>query len=74
MHQSQYETIVKCIQYGAPALANDLIVSFNNTIQLANERASEMQEEQRRKTEEAMKKQQEENAKKDSQDSKVFKK
>lgn len=32
MTQFEYDTIVKCIQSGAPAIAGQLITSFNNIL------------------------------------------
>lgn len=32
MNQDQYLMIVKCIQYGAPVVADDLIMSLNTVI------------------------------------------
>ena len=37
MTQSNYEIIIACIQHGAPALAGQLIQSFNNVIEKANQ-------------------------------------
>lgn len=73
MTQSNYENIIACIKHGAPAMANELIVALNETIQLATERIAEMKEEERRRTEAEMKRQAEEQAKKDSTQSKVTK-
>lgn len=57
MKQSNYETIVKCIQHGAPAIANELIGDLNNTVELANNQVIYLREQQ-------LKAQQEENVKK----------
>lgn len=46
--QTQYEIIIECIKTGAPAIANELISSYNKTVQLANEQIS-YQEEMRQK-------------------------
>lgn len=37
MKQNQYEAIITCIQYGAPALAEELINSFVQVVQNSNE-------------------------------------
>ena len=37
MKQNQYEAIITCIQYGAPALSQDLINSFVQVVQNSNE-------------------------------------
>lgn len=74
MKQSEYENILACINYGVPALANNLIKAFNETISLANERITEKQEEERRKTEAELKRQQDEKIKKESNESNVTKK
>lgn len=47
MRQSDYETIIQCIQHGAPAIANTLVNSFNETISLANDRMTYLQEQER---------------------------
>lgn len=44
MQQHQYETIIKCINFGSPATANELIIAFNNVVKLANERTAQMQD------------------------------
>lgn len=36
MKQQEYETIVACIQYGAPALSAQLITNLNKTIENSN--------------------------------------
>ncbi len=74
MRQSHYEEIINCIKFGAPALANELIVDLNDTVNLANQKITENQEAERRKTEEQLKKAQEEKAKKADVESKVTKK
>lgn len=45
MKQETYEAILKCISFGAPAMAERLIGEFNNMIALANERIVEKQRE-----------------------------
>lgn len=42
MQQHQYDSIVACIKYGAPALADSLIIALNKTVKLANERTEEL--------------------------------
>ncbi len=44
MKQSNYDAIIKCIQHGAPAMADELITDLNQTVQLSNERIVEMQQ------------------------------
>ena len=73
MKQNQYEAILQCIKYGAPALANDLITAFQLMLQLANDQITAIQEKERLETEAELKKLQEEKAKQDSQNSKVVK-
>lgn len=46
MDQYSYETILACIQTGAPAIASQLTAAFNNVINLANERIQQKQIEQ----------------------------
>jgi len=36
MQQKDYDAIATCIQYGAPALAPELLLSFNSTIENSN--------------------------------------
>ena len=36
MRQQEYETIVACIQFGAPALSTPLITSLNKAIENSN--------------------------------------
>jgi len=36
MKQQDYETIVSCVQYGAPALSTVLVNSLNKTIENSN--------------------------------------
>lgn len=36
MNHKDYETIIACIQYGAPALYNQLITSLNKVIENSN--------------------------------------
>ena len=43
MQQHQYETIVKCINFGSPATANELITALNGIVQLANERSAQIE-------------------------------
>ena len=35
MNQVEYEQIIECIRFGAPAYANKLIAAFNSVVQLA---------------------------------------
>ena len=42
MNQEQYDNILKCIEFGMPARANELIKAFNITATLANERLEEL--------------------------------
>ena len=42
MNQEQYDNILKCIAFGMPARANELIKAFNITATLANERLEEL--------------------------------
>ena len=51
MKQNQYEEIITCIQFGAPALSQELINAFVQVVQNSNEYISEKQ----RKAEEANK-------------------
>lgn len=37
MKQSTYEAIIKCIKYGAAALADDIINEFNNVVANSND-------------------------------------
>jgi uncharacterized protein YPO0396 len=37
MQQHQYEAIIKCINFGSPATANELIAAFNNIVKTAND-------------------------------------
>ena len=37
MRQQDYETIIACIQHGAPAMAQQLISALNNVVESANE-------------------------------------
>lgn len=46
MRQANYETIIRCIQYGAPAIAEQLITDLNNTCELANKQLTQMQAEE----------------------------
>lgn len=43
MQQHQYETIVKCINFGSPATADELITALNGIVQLANERSAQIE-------------------------------
>lgn len=47
MQQHQYETIVKCINFGSPATANELITALNGIVQLANERSAQIEAEKK---------------------------
>lgn len=47
MRQANYETIIQCINHGAPAIANILIADFNDTVNLANDRITYLQEQER---------------------------
>ena len=47
MKQSNYETICKCIEHGAPAIAGQLLNDLNQTVELANKQITYMQERQR---------------------------
>lgn len=51
MRQDDYDVIMSCIQYGAPALAPKLAQSFNNVV----EKANQLTELQRLETERARK-------------------
>lgn len=73
MRQYDYDTIITDIKFGTPALADELIKSFNETIVLANERLAAIDTEKRKKAEEELKRQQEEKAKQESKNSKVTK-
>lgn len=46
MDQYSYETILACINKGAPAIAGKLIDAFNYVMNLANERTQQIQAEQ----------------------------
>lgn len=46
MDQYSYETILACINTGAPAIAPQLISAFNLVIKRANERTEQLQAEQ----------------------------
>ena len=37
MKQNQYEAIITCIQYGAPALSQELVNAFVSVVQNSNE-------------------------------------
>lgn len=37
MRQNAYETIIQCVQFGAPAIAEHLIRELNEDVALANE-------------------------------------
>lgn len=37
MKQNQYEAIITCIQYGAPALSQELVNAFVQVVQNSNE-------------------------------------
>ena len=37
MRQQDYETIIACIQHGAPAMAQQLIGALNNAVESVNE-------------------------------------
>lgn len=67
MKQSHYEAIIHCIQYGAPALSQDLISSFVQVVQNSNEyiTAQQKAQEQARKAKEVEAKEQ---AKKEAND------
>lgn len=41
MKQAQYEAIINCIQFGAPALAQELVTAFNTVMQNSNEYVTE---------------------------------
>ena len=45
MQQHQYETIIKCINFGSPAIATELITAFNGVVKLANERSAQIEAE-----------------------------
>ena len=51
MIQYEYEEIIKCIQFGAPAQGEQLVKSFNNTVQLANQKLIEIEAEKKKKAE-----------------------
>lgn len=46
MTQEQYTQIIKCIKFGVPAIADDLTNSFNSTVELANQRITELKKAQ----------------------------
>lgn len=37
MKQNQYQSIIDCIEFGAPALAKELITAFNQVMQNSND-------------------------------------
>ena len=43
MQQHQYEAIVKCINFGCPAMAQELITAFNNMVAIVNEHTKAQQ-------------------------------
>lgn len=55
MKQHQYETIMDCIKFGAPALAQELIAAFNQVMANSNNYLSDKAraEEEARKAKEA---------------------
>lgn len=73
MDQRSYQTIVACIQYGAPVLTNDLVTALNTELQLADQQRVAIREADRKKAEEEMKRQQEQKAREESKQSKVTK-
>lgn len=42
MTQVQYETIVKIIENGAPALATELVIALSSVVNLAQQQADEI--------------------------------
>lgn len=44
--QTQYDAIIRCIHFGAPALAEDLISAFNVTVQNSNDYINQKMQEQ----------------------------
>ena len=46
MTQEQYAEIIKCIKFGVPAIADDLVNSFNSIVELANQRITELKKAQ----------------------------
>ena len=43
MQQHQYEAIVKCINFGCPAMAQELITALNNMVAIVNEHTKAQQ-------------------------------
>ena len=43
MQQHQYEAIVKCINFGCPAMAQELITALNNVVAIVNEHTKAQQ-------------------------------
>lgn len=44
MKQSNYDTIVSCINHGAPAIAHLLLADLNQTVELANDQITYLKE------------------------------
>ena len=44
MQQHQYETIIKCINFGAPASAVELINALNEVVKIANDFTTKIEE------------------------------
>jgi len=57
MRQQDYDNITTCIQFGAPALATDLLTSFNQTVENSNKYLQEQKRlvDEARRAEEANK-------------------
>lgn len=56
MKQSQYEAIITCIQFGAPALATGLCEAFNIVVKNSNDYLNKLaQEEEAKRIKEAEK-------------------
>ena len=61
--QTQYEIILKCIRTGAPAIADELTESYNQTVQIANEAITHREEVRKQEMEAQTKAKAEEKAK-----------
>lgn len=55
MRQQDYETIMSCIQFGAPALAQPLALAFNQVIENSNKYVEVLRLEQEKKLAETKK-------------------
>lgn len=50
MTQEQYAQIIKCIEFGMPAVGKELTEAFNSTVELANQKILDMKAQETKDT------------------------